>query len=479
MRIKETIIRRICGAVATLLTAALGVGLHSCSADDSADDADSRSPRTVRLEIVPGVPGDLNATRQYNTDTKAVKGEFINTLCVYMVDASGKVEMVIKPDFANDATLDEAIRVAASGGNLDEYTSAEFLVFPGRRSFYAFANWDKFSNADNKEAADKLLNYGLGDTFDKQLLETLVLNDPAADIDIANGKYIPMFGWLKEEEIYEQVGGANTVRIPMDRLVGRLDLSIEGNGELKEDVPVKSITVSGFADRVALFPDKVTDKSAIGYNESRVFEPAGDADRIGGAKTGATLGSVYVNETRREQPFNIAVTTSQYDGELTYNGTTKTDSLPRNYVFPLNVRVSALELAVEAWVTAPPIGVVMDSVAVKVNDDYSIEIVEGATFTITPTLPGISNVQYTWTAPADVSYDTTVQPAADGSFSATITAVPGKEITLQLDVAWQTGTQLYWRNYNIKITTVSLNDWVIPSSARWGTLYDAPAFWNK
>lgn len=461
----------LCRAVAIVMMTTLLLGLHSCSADDT-DDADSRPTQTVVFKITPGTPGDLNATRA----TRATQhedgrdGEFINTLCVYMVDANGFVEMVIKPDFVNDTNIDQDIRNAAAGGNLKEYTSEEFQITSGRRSFYAFANWEGTAMAT-------VVNYNKGDKITRSEIESLVIDDPASNVDIKNKKYIPMFKMLEEKDIHEYLEGSNTIEIPIDRLVSRLRLTLQPNSELKTLATIKEITISGFAKSVALVPGTTLTNEA--YDIEKVFTPSTPFDAKEG--TALLLGDVYVNETQRSLPFTVEMEVTQYGRDVTYTGRTSTKDLPRNHIFPLNVKLSALELNVKAEVIAPPIGVVMNPVAATVDDNYNIKIVEGATFTITPKMPGVTVVNYEWLTNAPTETDWKTQASADGSLSGTVTAVPGKTITFQLNVSWQTNGQTFFRPYNITITTIAIDDsWDITSSAaRWGTLNSTPAFWNK
>lgn len=463
MKENMTITERIFKGVAVVMVAVLTLGLYSCSADDITAD-DSRLPRTVVLKIVPGIPGDLNATRAYATDGEAVEGEFINTLCVYMVDAGGYVEKVIKPDFEGDEK--------AGKGNLDEYTSEEFQITPGRRSFYAFANW-------GDTAMKAVVDYKEGEKFDRNKIESLMINDPASKVDIANGKYIPMFGMLEEADIYSYVTPDSTIRIPIERLVSRLRLTLQPNSELTTEATIKKVTVSGFADGVVLNPN-ATPSKPIDYGVKKEFTPAAtDGFKANKDGTAETFADVYVNETKGTG-FKVEMEVTQYGRDVTYTGQTSTKDLPRNHIFPLNVKLSALELDVKAEVIAPPIGVVMEPVPVPVYENYNIEIVEGATFTITPKMPGVTDVQYNWITKAPTETDWIVQPpSADGSLSGTVTAVQDKTVTLQLDVNWKTNGQTYSRTYNITITTIPLDGWIISSAARWGSLSNIPAFWNK
>lgn len=455
-----------------LLTAVLSF-MAACAGDDEAGDdgGSSREPvTTLALRIVPGTVGDLN-TRANFSDTNAREGEFINTLCVFVVDAGGIIEKKIKPDLSGNE--------AAQKGNLEDYTSEEFEVTVGRKSFYAFANW-----GDNEDMA-KVVNMSEGDKFDFATVSAVTLSDPASkinltDTDPSNRCYIPMSGRVEEGDLYSLLNGGNTVDIPIDRLVSRLRLTLQANSSLGEDNDAKitSVTVGGFAENVTLFPDATL--TGENYEEERTFTPTANGGFSAKAGPDVTFADVYVNETRSGSGFDVTMKVTQYGQNLTYTGRTSTKELPRNSIFPLNVMLSTLELEVKAEMIAPPIGVVMDSVEAEVEKGYNITIVEGATFTITPSMPGATNVTYNWITTGVDDTDWTIQTSTDGTLlSGTVTAVSGKEVSLQLNANWQTNGQTYSRTYNITITTKSLNDWTIPSSARWGTLSNAPAFWNK
>lgn len=444
-------------AVTIVMLTTVVLGMHSCSADDEAD-ADSRHTQTVVLKITPGTPGDLNATRAA-TDDEAREGEFINTLCVYMVDANGYVEMAIRPDFVNDTNIDPAIREAAAKGNLDEYTSEEFQLTSGRRSFYAFANW-----GDTEMA--QFAAYNIGDRIDRDALNACTLADPASEIDIAGGKYIPMSGMLKEADIHQYLNSNNTIKIPIERLVSRLRVSLTGNSGLTDDIPITSITVSGFADRVTLLPEAAL-PAETGYGRAVEFNP-GDDDLVGttkafSAKNGKQqpLGDIYLNETRRREPFKVTMTTRQYGGDVVYNGSTARTELPRNSIFPLSLSINKVEPALKVEFLAPPIGVVMQPIEVQSVDGntFDIDMYEGATFTITPDMNGITGATYEWERKSvygDLK-DNIDNIGPDGVLEGTLSAIPGIEVEYGFKVEWTSGRQSYSRSYTVNITAIDLS----------------------
>lgn len=435
------------------------VVIFSCSSDEDSGATADREVMVV-LKITANREIDMN-TRDggVNGDVNAKDGEFINTLCVFVVDADGVIEKKINPVL---------IGTNADKGNLYEYVSDAFPVIPGKKSFYAFANCDKLNNADLKE----ILEWKEGMSFGKDKVESIVIDNPASNIDPDKGQYIPMSNVLPEEDVFDYINVSNVIEIPLDRLVSRLRLTLQPNSKLEEDIPITGITIGGFADRVSLFPDG-TLPDDVTYDEERLFKPTESdvVEEVKGfsAKNGHGFVDVYVNETRRNEPFTVEVRTAQYGSTVIYESSTARKELPRNSIFPINIKLSAMEPTLTAVMIAPPIGVVMEPIEPDFDGNtFTFKMYEGASFTITPEMEGTNNVavKYEWTTDSDrndISF--TYNDEDTGVLSGTLSAIPNMDVTLGLRVKWTSGGYSYSRSYNVIIHADDLSNMKFAPSA--------------
>lgn len=429
-----------------LLRAALFVALPvvvSCYGDDGRECPEevTDTPVPVVVKITADREGDLNK-RAYNNDENAVESEFMNTLCVYVVASDGKVEKVLQPDLSANAYAKE--------GNMYEYVFTDVSLSPGQKTFYAFSNW-----GDTEMAG--VLSLSEGDDFSEESVLGIVVTNPAGKIKLTGEDkvFIPMTGLLEGSDAYVVAGQSRTFEIGLDRLVSRVRLTLLQDQAADLEIPVKSIAISGFADRVSLFSGTPLAEVTNGQSYTFDLNEKGVTNR-----SGYETGDFYVNETLGH-PFTVEMITSEFGSDMVYTGTTSLNNLNRNSIYPLNLRISSMTQTIEAVMQAPPIGIVMPDVSVDVDGNYTINMVEGSTFTLTAQSPadGIT-YSYVWDT-ADVGNKAYISSNSGAALSGTLSAVSGMNVKLGLSVSWEKDGRKYTRKYTVTIVTIPLDefDW--------------------
>ena len=309
-------------------------GLMACSnEEDPVGPTPDDGYRTLSIEI--GAEGSL-ATKAYADDDNAYEHEFMNELCVFVVDASGTIE---KKFLYSRTTKEGEFTGDPMGGNAYEWRSDDFELPTGTKAIYAFANWSGVQNEDWNAIIDKKEGGQLSDTN----LSDISISNPAGNIDFTNDKYIPMS--VKYGPFDFQV--SQTARVELIRLVGRVDGTIMNNRA--SDITVSSVTMGPFAENVPLMYTEGSYAEGTNNNFTYTFETpleikSGDEGEF----------RFYVNETSNENPFNIKV---NLDDNTTMTGKLKsTTTIPRNNFLPLSLNISDndFELYVMAYIN--PIG---------------------------------------------------------------------------------------------------------------------------
>lgn len=434
--------RQIYKAMFWLLPWLCAVPLASCSSDDDIDQADN-SPATLQLSITAREEGDLNT----RADEVGTNGEYMHNLLVLFIQ-NDKVVKKFLPVLTDNT--------AAQQGNLKKWISEEFTLAPGTYTVYAFANIDSYFGT----AWSSLT--GLGTDEGKSLSELgvnindIVLEDPAAKINFADGKFIPMSA--KEEVTV--TSSTRNISIGLDRLVSKIRMSITG----KADTKVTALSFGGYADKITLFSDKtLSDETYTTTKTINIPEDGWSLDNEGKL----TIPDFYVNSSPAGHPFNVRVTTDEMSG-VTYEATTARGELPRNSIFPLTLQLNdyGLDLSAQCWVS--PIG----SMPVKVqitgfDNTYQIEVPEGCQFEFTVNgvknsggTTTVTNPDCNWNIPNGVdgivfeSQTTNVK-----TIKGHVTASAGKTFDLSLLVTWQDNGATYNRTYTVKLTTDDLTNY--------------------
>lgn len=425
------------------LTLLCALALVACTQDD---DAVGGAPVEVRLAVTADHEETL-PVRQTTGEEEGDKHEYMHELCVFIVDETGTIEHRLLPDLSGDAD--------AQTGNLQQWTSYPILLTPGEKTLYAFANWSMAAD----DEWTRLLSQTEGATFDVGLLEQVVLDDPAAKLDFAAGRFIPMAACTTATV----TASTRELRIGLDRLVSKVRLT----ARLAEGVGVKGCVFAGAADACRLLGT----------------EPAGSRTKSYTMPAPTLANGVYVfpdfyiNATYGTEPFTVTLVTDENAG-TTYTAQTDRKDVPRNSIYPLNLTLGSLvpHVVVRSWVS--PIG--SYPVEVETNFDaaaFTVELAEGSQFELS--INGIngatsaSDVTATWRLPATTPAGVVFDGTADGTSSDTLTVkghlttLPvGSKFTLGVDVSWTAGGKRYGRHYTLTVCITDITDAVFKARRR-------------
>ena len=438
-------------AMLWLLPWLCAVPLASCSFDDDIDQGGDGTA-TLQLSITAREEGDLNT----RVDEVGTNGEYMHNLCVLIVGDNNVVTKKLLPN-----TDDEfAGNTAAQQGNLKSWVSDPFTLPEGTYTVYAFANIDTYY--DNLWGSLTGLQSGASLTTLNVDIDNIVLEDPAAKLNFAEGKFIPM----SAKQTVVVTAATKSISIGLDRLVSKIRMSISGKANTK----VTALSFGGYADKIGLFSDKILDGEA--YTTTKTINIPGDGTlKADGTGTTGTLviPDFYVNSSPADHKFNVSVTTDEMNG-ITYEATTSRDELPRNSIFPLTLQLNdyGLDLAAQCWVS--PIGSLPVEVQITGFDNtYQITVPEGCQFEFTVNgingaTAGVTDLSCTWNMPDGVS-----GIAFDGATTGVttvkghVTASAGKTFDLSLLVTWQYNGATYNRTYTVKLTTADLTNYPLYS----------------
>ena len=387
----------------------------------------------VSLQVTTGAV----ETKAYGGDTYANPHEFIHSLCLFIVNEQGKIEKKIYPQ---DLTTTHP---EAANGNLLNWTSPNFEIPEGRKTIYAFANWET--------AGSEAWNNIIAKTDQDQLTEDdlKIAVDLNEKIDLTSEtykKFIPMSG---KTTVTLAANANRNIPITLTRLVSRVEVRL--TNKHTDALTMSAESMGNFADDVTLFADL---GSASG--RTKTIGRAGTISPI--AQNESDSWVFYVNETKGSDPFHILMKLNDTD----YNTPTVRKELPRNSVYHLVFTYSEYQLTLAATAQIAPIGVLPIEVYNKssLTNEYMLELPEGCTFSIKPSITknnaSIPDVSWTWTINSEsLVYGTT---ASDYTFSGYLTAQTGLDATLKLKPTSSTETGL--PEYTITIRPVALtNQW--------------------
>ena len=439
-------------AMLWLLPWLCAVPLASCSFDDDIDTGGDGTA-TLQLSITAREEGDLNTRADEEVGTN---GEYMHNLCVLIVDDNNVVTKKLLPN-----TDDEfAGNTAAQQGNLKSWVSDPFTLPVGTYTVYAFANIDTYY--DNLWGSLTGLQSGASLTTLNVDIDNIVLEDPAAKLNFAEGKFIPM----SAKQTVVVTAATKSISIGLDRLVSKIRMSISGKAGAK----VTALSFGGYADKIGLFSDTQVD--GINYDrEYSVVEGEGSQVQLTNDGT-YQFADFYVNSSPADNKFNVRVTTDEMSG-VTYEATTATGELPRNSIFPLTLQLNdyGLDLEAQCWVS--PIGSLPVEVSVGFTQDtYEITVPEGCQFEFTVNgingaTAGVTDLSCTWNMPDGVSGiafdgETTGVTTVKGH----VTASVGKTFDLSLLVTWKDNGATYNRTYTVKVLTDDITNFPFKSKTR-------------
>ena len=437
-------------AMSWLLPWLCAVPLASCSFDDDIVES-CEGPATMQLSITAREEGDLNT--RVNDYEIGQDHEYMHNLLVLFIQ-NNKVVKKFPPKLDDNA--------AAREGNLRVWTSEEFTLDPGTYTVYAFANIDTYYDGQWGSLTGLEENASIPNDVN---IDNIVLEDPAAKINFADDKFIPMSA--KEEVTV--TSDTRNISIGLDRLVSKIRMSITGNPGTK----ITALSFGGYADKIGLFSDTQVD----GINYDREYSVVGgEGSQVQLTNDGTyQFADFYVNSSPANSGYKVTLNTDEKNG-TTYTATTTRKVLPRNSIFPIVLNLTGYEVSLDLHCWVSPIGNVPVEVELSPDPDYyTCTIPEGCQFEftvgVTPVsssgTPAVTDLKGVWTFDKEsitgLVFDdyTEGEPTVKGH----VTASAGKTFNLTFDVTWRpAGGNPTKRGYNVEITTGDIADFPFKSS---------------
>lgn len=402
-----------------------------------------------------------NVETKAGDDPNALAGEFINELCVFVVDDERTIEQKLVTTDGSATPSDEALKT----GDAYEWRSDEFVLPAGKKTIYAFANWSTASN----DSWNEIINKSVGGTLSDDELK-ITIDNPAGNVDLANGKYIPMS--VKQEV---NVTVDQTIRVELVRLVGRVNIQLKN--AKASPVSVTSFTMGQFANKVALMPEGTAAK--VEFNQTySTFST--EASQVITGNNGVHTFSFYVNETEKDTPFSIQLMADK----KSYSAMTTATAIPRNYILPLNLTISESDLNLVVTAYIAPIGgypvQVYTSGDLTQAATYSVTLPEGCTFQVTGTLAdgttGSCELSYVGTTHQNENIEIDTRDKS----VAYLTALPDLADITPLEVSFKVG-DVVRATCTLNVSTEALKDWgkdgypITRSLIQWG---EAPRWYE-
>lgn len=131
-----------------------------------------------------------NVETKAGDDPNALEHEFINELCVFVVDDQGTIEQKLVTTDGSATPSDDALKT----GDAYEWRSDEFVLPAGKKTIYAFANWSTVTEGQDNGDWKAIINKSVGGTLKDTDLE-ITIEDPAGKVDLrseTDRKFIPM-----------------------------------------------------------------------------------------------------------------------------------------------------------------------------------------------------------------------------------------------------------------------------------------------
>ena len=357
-----------------------GLGLLFASAFAACSDSEEDIPvppvekETCSLTIQLGAEGA--AETRVGGDQNAKTGEFINTLWVFVTNTEGVIEAKFNLNDGSSTYISEATDKNTPNGNISQWMHTVENIPTGEKYIYAFANMDNVSETTNSTNMKTLL-----DDFDANenlSVDNLIISDPAGNVDITHGEYIPMS--LKEKVT---ITGDQTIYVELVRLVSRVDVTIRKSKA--EDVALQTLSMENFADQVSLIQGS-TVTIPTPYSTSVSVDLSGKS--IITENPEATT-YFYVNETNSDD-YTVTLTTGTEADAETYTGLLSltdpnTTGIPRNHYLPLILNIGDSKFVVEIYVA--PIGgyprnVLADGDLLDPSTTSTVEVPEGCSFRV-------------------------------------------------------------------------------------------------
>ncbi len=317
---------------------------------------------TLSLSPAPAITGDNEPETKSETGQEIAPeaNELMYSATVFVCDETG------------------TIMAKASVGNLGNKSEHSFPdeieLKANEYKIYGFANCEYL-----KELKD-ILQLSVGNTLPTTVTDnTLIIDDPAGQIDLKNGKYIPMTGSSQ----VTVTRSTKTLSVTVDRLVCKAKFRItypDGQTDA-EKITLDSLALKGNRKSVPLFSKgNEHDPGKLGEdinllplipNGQTVFESGADVK----------LANLYLNESPLRNPYNLImkVKEDQDEGQDdVFRYGTFNRRMTRNHVRPITIEIRNIKLAINGKYYNNPIGAVLEGVEFGTN--YTLEMQEGSTF---------------------------------------------------------------------------------------------------
>lgn len=336
-----------------------------CASGERGANGDPDLPEMVEVELQVGVSDASGALQTKASDDKAaLPGEQINSLVVFIVDASGKIEKKFQPNLAGDEQ--------AQNGELTSWSSGSFEISGGVKKIYAFANWESIKDNPLKN----VVNIPEGQDM-PSLPHYVSWESGVYDIPITK-KFLPM----SVQEEWVPASGTKTIQLV--RLVSRLRVKMLNR--TSHPITVKNLTLGKFNTAGNLFgADKYLALTGNGYSIEKPFEE----NKQLAVSESIESDWYYVNESEAADGFTVELKTNS-DKHSTddnpHQGTkyTALRQIPRNHFWNLNIEFTPYKLTLLSVSNEnPPIGGYPESSVTSTGiTDLVCTVYGGGPFTI-------------------------------------------------------------------------------------------------
>lgn len=413
-----------------------------------------------------------NVETKAGNDDNALEHEFINELCVFVVDGKGKIEQKLVTTDGSATPSDDALKT----GDAYEWRSNEFVLPAGKKTIYAFANWSTVTEGQDNGDWKAIINKSVGGTLKDTDLE-ITIEDPAGKVDLTSEtdkKFIPMS--VKQEV---NVTVDQTIRVELVRLVGRVNIQLK-NAKASQ-VSVTSFTMGQFANKVALMPEGTA--AEVKFNQS--YSTSFKSLTINGGESKTF--QFYVNETKNDTPFSIQLTADNKNYSATTTEATK--AIPRNNILPLNLTISESDLNLIVTAYIAPIGgypvQVYTSGDLTQAATYSVTLPEGCSFQVTGSLAdgtqGTCVLDYVGTTDQNENIEIDAANKSMAYVTALLGLVAAERDITPLQVSFIDNNNDVRATCTLNVSTEALKDWgeggypITRSLVQWG---EAPRWYE-
>lgn len=389
--------------------------LTGCEADDTPGGSSSGEvvPVTISLQM-----------DEVDQLTKAVNESAINTLDVYIYNASTVEKHLTKDNFGDDL-------------------QAETTLSEGQKTIYAIAN--------------------AGDSYGEIAPANTAVN-AFSWLDVQSDAYMPMS--TTEDTTWTVSSSQSVYKVRLNRMVAKMNVKIVDERANNADA-VSSVTISDLMARTTnLYREgygKVSLPEGVATSnwEWPDFTNESWIDDAEGNRT-ATYPNFYLHENSGIFPISVTVGTGARTADLEAK-------IPRNHIFPLVIHIADYSLTIEVKYSLAAIGTLP---VTKELNTYSFALPEGCTFDvkITPKKgKGEWNANAKWTVGAltgsnssivlDEDWETTSNVHINNpyEFSGMVSAIhPGDSYKCTIPISLTDGGKEY--NFTIEMSTRPLKD---------------------